>query len=61
MIEFLPVSGHLVADHDASTVIAPAYDALDPEQRRAHVRAHPESFLSVIRPSVWFGSGLPCW
>jgi len=48
VIELLPVSGHLVADHDAGTVVAPAYDALDPEQRRAHVRAHPESFLSAL-------------
>ncbi len=48
MIALLPMSGHLVADRDASTVIAPAYDALDPAQRRAHVTAYPESFLAAL-------------
>jgi len=48
VIELLPVSGHLVAAPHARTVVAPAYDALDPEQRRAHTAAHPESFLTAL-------------
>ncbi|MEX2550362.1 MAG: DUF1015 family protein [Nitriliruptoraceae bacterium] len=48
MIELLPVSGHLVADAHASAVIAPAYDSLDPDQRRAYAAAHPASFLTAL-------------
>ena len=38
----------LVVPEHAGEVIAPAYDALDPAQRRAHIAAHPDTFLRAL-------------
>ena len=41
-----PVAAGLVRPEHAREIISPAYDLLDPGQRRDHGRAHPRSFLN---------------
>lgn len=43
-----PLHGYVVAAEHAAEVCAPAYDALSPDERAAHVAANPRSFLSVL-------------
>lgn len=47
-MQLTPIRGRLVADEHARRVVAPPYDALTPEQRRAHVAAQPDSYLAVL-------------
>ncbi len=42
------VDACLVAGEHAAEVIAPAYDALEPAERRAHIATHPDTFLRVL-------------
>ena len=41
-----PVAAGLVRQEHAREIISPAYDLLDPRQRRDHGRAHPRNFLN---------------
>lgn len=43
-----PFDGYVVAPDAAAEVVAPAYDALTPEERAAHAADSPRSFLTVL-------------
>ncbi len=47
-MELTPINGHLVTDEHAHRVVAPPYDALTPQQRRAYVADEPDSYLAVL-------------
>lgn len=48
MLELQEVAAHLVAPDHAAAVIAPAYDALTPAQRRELATRQPDSFLRCL-------------
>lgn len=54
-MQLTPISGHLVTDEHAHRVVAPPYDALTPQQRRAYVAHEPDSYLAVL-PAAGDGS-----
>ena len=51
-----PFEGYLVDAKWAAGVVAPAYDALTPEERRRHADTHPESYLNAMRSVEEYGS-----
>ena len=51
-----PFEGYLVGAKWAAGVVAPAYDALTPEERRRHADRHPESYLHAMRSVDEYGS-----
>ena len=52
-----PFTGYVVAPAHAARVVAPPFDTLSPEQRRA-ARADPDSFLGVLPPRPETGTVL---
>lgn len=52
MVEVRTVDAWLVEPRYATAVVGPAYDALQPEERRALAEANPDSFFNVVRSAV---------
>lgn len=52
------MDARLVAAEHAARVIAPAYDALDADGRRAHIAANPDSFLAALPTGTEGGADL---
>ncbi|MFV0259931.1 MAG: DUF1015 family protein [Acidimicrobiales bacterium] len=52
MASLAPLSVAVVEPTWAARVVSPAYDALTPRQRRAHLETNPDSFLAVTRSAA---------
>lgn len=44
-----PFRGYLVAPERVHDVVAPAYDALTPAQRRRYAQSHPDNYVNAMR------------
>lgn len=44
-----PFRGYLVAPERVQDVVAPAYDALTPAQRRRYAEAHPDNYVNAMQ------------
>jgi uncharacterized protein (DUF1015 family) len=57
MVALVPVAAAVVEESWAADVIGPAYDALQPHERRQFADANPDSFFNVIRSPLDYEPG----